>query len=237
MINTENRINDMPKLECPFEKDPNFHVLLPEIKEEFQWVFTNDCIATDKLDGTNVSILIDKHKITRVFNRTCEIILFSKGSKRFYEGVYNTIDRKYLHFSSPDGQHFGELIGPKVQGNPYNLKEHLWVPFSYLIEKYSFKFWNKAVEEGEFNGTDEEVFNLVSDIFKVLWSPFKRNKLKNLYSLEDNPVTENMGFEGLAAEGIVFYRKSNPEEMCKLRRDMFYWYVGKRHKQGEVKCQ
>jgi len=230
MINVSGKLQDMPKLECPFEKDPETHKILPVIKDEFRWVFTTDCIATDKLDGTNVSILIEDGKIKRVFNRTSEIILFSKGSKRFYEGVYSAVDRKYINAMSPDGQHYGELIGPQVQGNPYYLEEHMWIPFSYLIKKYSFKFWNRTTEMGEFNGSDEEIFNLTSDIFKELWSLFKRNKFRKLLSLEDSPVTEKTGFSGLAAEGIVFYRKSNPEEMCKIRRDMFCWFVGNKHK-------
>jgi len=40
---------------------------------------------------------------------------------------------------------------------------------------------------------------------------------------------EKSFFAGLAAEGIVFYRKGT-NEMCKLRRDMFEWFTGRTYR-------
>ena len=46
-------------------------------------------------------------------------------------------------------------------------------------------------------------------------------------------VNENVGFKNsVAAEGIVFYNIKTGQ-ICKLRRDMFGWYKGRRHKGGK----
>ena len=68
---------------------------------------------------------------------------------------------------------------------------------------------------------EKEKFEKVSNIFKGLWSLYKRQKGVK------GEVNEKTGFEGNAAEGIVFYGKDG--QMAKLRRDMFDWFAGKRH--------
>jgi len=69
----------------------------------------------------------------------------------------------------------------------------------------------------------QEKFDYMSKVFKGLWSIYKRQRgIKG-------EVNENIAFEkSLAAEGIVFYN-TQTNAMCKLRRDMFSWYQGKRH--------
>ena len=126
-----------------------------------------------------------------------------------------------------DGQFFGELIGPKLQGNLYGLERHVWIPFSYAMEKLKFKFWDKLIPE--FQGkTDNETYEKVSNVFRGLWSLFKRQRNRELFG--DGHVDESTLFEGAAAEGIVFYRRNTfPVQMSKLRRDMFDWYKGKQH--------
>ncbi len=235
------RVLDMPKLLSPFlRKEVNdVYVCIPKIKEEFKWIFSEECIAVEKLDGTNVSIIVKDNKIVGVYNRLNPINLFKKGNKRFAEGIIEAIDKGYIDLEKmEDGQYFGELIGPSVNKNPYNLERHLWVPFSYMKEHFRFKFWDKLVPEFK-DKSDEEIYNEVSRVFKGLWSLFKRRRgIKG-------EVNENVGFEGLAAEGIIFYRKGKEIllikhkdapggklttlEMCKLRRDMFDWFKGRRH--------
>lgn len=199
------KINDMPKLKSIFVRKMinNEYVVTSEIDEECRWVFEDDdSIATEKLDGTCVSIIIEKGKITRIFNRTEEIPFFNKGKKHITEGVLNSYGRGYCDFT--DGQYFGELIGPKVNGNPYKLKEHLWIPFeTYCREYLKYKSWGKY----------PKTYEAISTWFKDdIFSLFIRRREGNV----EPP------------EGIVFYRPSTGE-MAKLRRDMFDWYKGRRH--------
>lgn len=221
-------IEDMPKLESPFERDASDHgqhyYCVPTIRDEYRWVFTPDCLATDKLDGTNVSILVQDGQIRRIFNRTNEVHLFTKGSLRFYEGIVRARERKYF-IPGLDQQAFGELIGPGIRGNPYQLKECRWVPFDRLKGKFHFKFWPKFMEELQ-GKSDEEIYEQVSAVFKELWSIYKLH-----LGFDKTPVNEGVGFSGVAAEGIVFYSKAG--RMAKLRRDMFDWFKGGKHKRKQ----
>ncbi len=230
---------DMPKLLSPFEREEvgGQYFCIPKITKGFEWIFTEEALATEKLDGTNLSLVIREGKIVGVFNRQNPINLFAKGSKRFAEGILEAIEREYIEIKTlKEGQYFGELIGPLVNGNPYKLEKHLWIPFDYLKEHYRFKFWEEFVKELP-GLSEQEIFKKVSELFKGLWSLYKRKQgIKG-------EVNEKTLFQGLAAEGIVFYRKNcevkivkyenktTTIEMCKLRRDMFDWFMGERHSQ------
>ena len=201
------QIKDMPKIESPFvRKEINGkYVVTPEISYGYDWVFNDtDVIATEKLNGTNVSIIIENGKITRVFNRTAEIPFFNKGSQHIIFGVMESFCRGYTNFT--DGQYFGELIGPKLQGNPYKLEQHLWIPFdSYVKEHLAYKSWGKYSKD----------FGTISNWFKT-----------DLFSLYFKRRHEG---EVSKPEGIVFHHKDG--RMAKLRGDMFDWYEGKVHKE------
>jgi hypothetical protein len=198
-------INDMPKLHSPFVRKmiDKRYVVTPEIDEDFKWVFEDDeVIATEKLDGTNVSIIIENGKVTRVFNRKNEIQIFGSKQRFIIEGVMNAFDRGYCNFT--DGQYFGEVIGPKLQKNPLGSKEHLWIPFEKVRKSYSYKSWGKYPKD----------FDNISTWFKDdLFSLFVRQRSGKV----------------IKPEGIVFYQPSTGK-MAKLRVDMFDWFEGKRHR-------
>lgn len=199
-------IKDMPKLHSPFVRKEidGQYIVVDEITEGYEWVFEDDAvIAIEKLHGTNVSILIQDGVVTGIWNRTERIPFFNKGKKWLVEGLLNSFERGYISML-PDGQHFGELIGPKVNGNPYKLEEHLWIPFSTYGQKHlKYKSWGKYSKD----------FNTISDWFKELMPLFAMKR------------GDKEGF----VEGIVF---THPDgRMAKLRCDMFDWFRGKRHKQ------
>lgn len=194
----------MPKIQCPFvRKEINGqYVATPEITEGYEWVFEDDSVmAIEKLDGTNVSIIIENGKITRIFNRTGEVHFFGSGKPFIIEAIVNAYDKGYCNFT--DGQYFGEVIGPKVQGNPYKLDSHIWIPFStYAKNNLAYKSWGKYPKD----------FNTISEWFK---------ELMPLFALRRG---DKEGF----VEGIMF---THPDgRMAKLRKDCFDWYTGKRHK-------
>ena len=198
-------ITDMPKLYSPFvrEKTPVGYCVTPHVEEDYGWVFyDNTVIACEKLNGTNVSILIDNGQVTDVWNRTTRIPFFNHGKRNLIDGIMNSYDRGYIDMLL-DGQHFGELIGPKIQGNPYELDAPLWIPFeTYSQKKLMYRSW------GEYPKT----FDSISEWFKDLPSIF----------------TMMRGNHTVQAEGVVFTRPSDGA-MAKLRVDMWDWYKGRRH--------
>lgn len=213
-INKTIKVMDMPKLESPFVRDfvDGDYVVTPQIAEGYEWVFNDDSVeAIEKLHGTNVSVIIKHGTIVAIFNRTERIPFFNKGKKHIIEGVLNSYSRGMLD-PLLDGQHFGELLGPKVCKNKYNLDGHLWIPFETYAKKHlRFKSWGKY----------PKTYEAISEWFK---------NLMPLYNIMCNgkkvPEEEKMN---LFVEGVVF---THPDgRMAKLRRNMFPWFKGKRHKE------
>lgn len=210
-------VKDFPKLESPFVRETinDKYVVTTKIDPKYKWIFDkNKVLASEKLDGTNVSIIIEKGKIIEVYNRKNKIeILSNKKDFRFIDGINNSLYKEFFRTNN-SGQFFGELIGPTINGNAYEEDKNLWIPFSYLKEKCEFKFWNKFLENEIENNdlSEKEIFDKISNLFKDLWSLYYRRKTGNK----------------IFAEGIVFYNKET-NEMCKLRRDMFDWFSGLAH--------
>ena len=200
----------MPKIKSPFVRKMinGNYVVTDEIEEGYDWVFEDDSvIAIEKLDGTNVSILIEEGTVTAIFNRTERIPFINKGKKWIIEGILNSKEKGYLEFLG-DGQHFGELIGEKVNGNPYKIKGHLWIPFQTFGQKHlRYKCWGKY----------PKTFESISEWFKELMPLYTSMK------------GDRNGF----VEGIVF---THPDgRMAKLRIDMFKHFKGDRHNGGHKK--
>ena len=204
----------MPKLESPFvRKEINgVYVVTPEIVPGYEWVFTDPSVkAIEKLHGTNVSIIIQDGVITAIFNRTERLPFFNRGKAHIIRGVLESYERGYME-KLLDGQHFGELIGEKINGNPYKIKGNLWIPFELMEDKdLYYKSWGKY----------PKTFDAISEWFKTLMP---------LYALrEHGKEVMTTGF----VEGVVF---THPDgRMAKLRRDMYPWFDGKRHKEQEEK--
>ena len=196
----------MPKLKSPFKrilKENGDYVVTPEIEEGYEWVFEDEKVmAIEKLHGTNVSIVILEGTVTQVYNRSERIPFITKGKKWIIEGLLKSKERGYLEFLG-DGQFFGELIGPKINGNPYKLNEHLWIPFNTFCQKHlKYKSWGKYPKD----------FNTISEWFKELFPLFSAMK------------GDKKGF----IEGIVF---THPDgRMAKLRKNMFKWHFQKNEK-------
>jgi len=213
------KLNDMPKLESPFEREEvngNF-VCVPKFRKEYLWILDKDkVIATEKFDGTNVSVYIEDGKIKKILNRENDIDIW-KQKEWFYTGIKRAIDEgKFKLDRMTDGQYFGELLGPKIQSNAYELEQPLWLPFEYVKEHYYFKFYYTWLDEHHLE-SDTDWFNAFSELFKNLKSIYFRSK-----GIEKQP------------EGIVFHNRETGE-MCKLRMDMFDWFTGARHKWDKFK--
>jgi len=198
------KVMNMPKLESPFirkEIDGNY-IVTDEIADGYNWVFEDKSVmAIEKLHGTNVSIVIIEGQVVEIYNRTERIPIINKGKDYITKGVLESFKRGYIEFLG-DGQHFGELIGEKINKNKYNIKGNLWIPFETFAQKHlRYKSWGKYPKD----------FDTISNWFK---------ELLPLYS------SMNGNREGFV-EGIVFTHSDG--RMAKLRCDMFDWYKGRRH--------
>jgi hypothetical protein len=222
-------IEDMPKLECPFiRKEVNGDYLItPEITPGFEWVFEEDGVwVEEKLHGTNVSIYIQNGVITGVFNRTERIPFFNHGKKHIIDGLLNSYERGMIDLL-PDGQHFGECIGPKINGNPYKLKEHLWVPFDTFTKKHlSYKSWGKYPKT--FESIEEWMKTLMPLYYLMIHGSEEHDATcegSMCYCKQRREKLDTFGF----VEGIVF--KHPDGRLAKIRKDMYPWFKGTRHKE------
>lgn len=194
---------DMPKLESPFIRDPETHVVTPIINPGYEWVFEDPkTIAVEKIDGTNVSIYIEKGELIAIRNRTNIINCDVLENNRFLTGLRNARKKDWIPVAT--GQYFGELMGPKIQRNFLDLEEPLWYPFDYLKQSAYYKSFHKY----------EKTFEN--------WSNWFQNDLFSLLYRQKTGAIKQ-------PEGIVF---CNPDgRMAKLRLDMFEWWKGQRHKE------
>ena len=210
---TRYEAQNMPKLHSPFvrehDEDGNY-VVIDEVNEGYEWVFEDDSVmAVEKLDGTNVSIIIEDGEIVEVWNRLNRIPYFSKRGAFIMKGLINSYCRGYMD-ELEDGQHFGELVGPspKWNENKYDMDQRLWIPFStYSREKLVYHSWGKYPKTyGSISRWFEE------DLIPLFYA--KMHGLKYETAKEEGYV-----------EGVVF---THPDgRMAKLRRDMFpFFYEG-----------
>ncbi len=218
-------LTDFPKVECPFvrktfkvNKDdfkkhgsrlklrtPEVYLVTNEINPGFEWVIDDpDTIAVEKLDGTNVKIKTEKGRLTALQNRKNVIdpLLIMKGKAFIVEGVFMAIQKGYVEENQEQA---GEVIGPKLQGNPYQLDNHIWYPFEKAIKHLKYKSFHEH----------ERTLENFSAWFK--------DHLKSLHH------SKRVGYDNADfAEGVVFYNLKRKAEkksyMAKLRRDMFDWF-------------
>ncbi len=200
-------INEMAKLESPFvrEETNGKYIVTPKIAEGYDWVFNDPkTLAIEKLHGQNVSIYIKEGKITNIWTRSRRVPFFNIDNRQVIDALLNSYTKGYMEFL-PDGQHFGEAIGPGIEGNSYKIDKPIWIPFNtYAKKNLYYKSWGKY----------PKTFEAISEWFKTLMP---------LYC-------GHVGSDSKFVEGIVFTHPSG--KMSKLRVDMFDWHNGPQHKRG-----
>lgn len=216
------KLTDFPKLHCPFlrrtfkvNKDdwkkygrklqlrsPEVYLVVNEVNPGYEWVFEDkNTIAVEKLNGSNVKLLTCGGRLSALQNRknVIDLLQIIKGKTFIIEGVFQAIGKGYIN---KDGEQAGELIGPKLQSNPYKLDNHLWYPFTKAIKHLSYRSFHEH----------EKTFDN--------WSDWFENYLISRFAAK-------RGHKDIMAEGTVFYNLKRKAEhkvyMAKLRRDMFLW--------------
>ena len=119
------------------------------LRDECAWLVERaaDVEAIEKLDGTNMAIHIGEHEhgglsVTDVATRMGDKSMnrvdpFGPRTNHHYisRAVQNAISRGYTDQLADEygtGWFFGEAVGPKFQGNPHELDEHLFIPFEWV---------------------------------------------------------------------------------------------------------
>lgn len=136
----------MEKIPTLFKRGSDFNVI-DEITEGCEWVLDGDGTATEKLDGTNIRLTTRKGTIVRVEKRRnptkeqkklgiidgwyVDASADAKEDRWIFEAIANTNTASWH-----DNEHPCEAIGPKIQGNPLGLNEHICVPFNLDIPVY-----------------------------------------------------------------------------------------------------
>ena len=206
-------LKDFPKIESPFVRVVNEkgdYVVTPKINEGYDWVINDEgVIASEKLHGTCCAVVVENGTVVALYNRTNRIpFIGGVLSKAFTEGVNNAVAKDRLVLQ--DGIHWGELIGQKFHNNPYQIEEHEWLPFEWIKEHLAYKSFHKHPKT--FEGWNEW-FKELQPLY--CWK---------IHGKEKADADKKYGF----VEGIVFVQPSTGK-MVKLRRDMWSWYIGRRH--------
>jgi hypothetical protein len=219
-----------PKIESPFERHENedgdyvvYDNRNSELLQFTEWQ------AVEKLDGTNCAIYVENGEVVDAFARAGNKSMNwvepygSTMHQRIARAVQNSVTRGYTD-GLAEGYHFGETVGPKINGNNHELDELLFIPFEWLRQKCSYNSWGEYPQDFDtISGWFED------DLFSLFYS-----KMHGA-SLDEASVSN-----GTFCEGIMFTSPEVPRAwsadkpprsnyFAKLRRDMFDWYDGERH--------
>ena len=224
----EPMLSDFPKLQCPFIRqtfkvnpeqwkrygselqlrEPNAYLAVDRITPGYEWVFEDkETFAVEKLNGSNVKLKTENGRLVALQNglNVIDPLQIIKGNTFIIEGVFRAIGKGYVKM---DGEQAGELIGPKLQGNPYKLDAHEWYPFE------------KAIKDLSYRSFDEHARTYDN------WSVWFKDWLVSRYYTKRTKIGAEK--EKVMAEGVVFYnlkrKAENKSWMAKLRRDMFPWF-------------
>ena len=219
-------LSDFPKVECPFVRkiykvnpsdfkkygsslkmrEPALYLVEPEINPGFEWVLNDpNTFAVEKVDGSNLAIRTEAGRLLELQNRMNVIdpLQIMKGNTYYIESVFNAIGKDYV---KSDGIQYGEVLGPKLQANPYKLPQHLWYPFAKAKESLRYKSFEKHPKGyWEFS----EWFRLF--LKSLFYCRFHKIPISDMATNVEVPF----------AEGVVFY---SGDLISKLRRDMWYWH-------------
>lgn len=230
-----------PKVRSVYSRSNNDngdYTVDPVVNTGFDWVFerSDEVQAVEKIHGTNVGILKEDGTVTeattRIGDRSMNYVEPYDDVDTHYvvRGIQNSIRRGYTD-DMDDGWIFGELVGPKLHGNPYDLDEHLFIPFEWLRDKCEYRSYGKyPTDFDSVSGWLEE------DIFSLFYSKM------NGTDLDEASVSNGTFVEGLVFIHPDFEGRVHPDDLHvtpseeygsvthtlgKLRRDMYEWWYEK----------
>lgn len=173
--------------------DNNPNLVTPAINPECEWVIRGEGIATKKLDGSCCMVrdgLLFKRREVKAHqpmpvgfevagedHETGKIV----GWMPVGQGSEDQYHREAFAALTFRDDNTYELIGPKVQGNPYNLHTHMLIPHSISVlsitenvprDFYGLKEWlsNQEMEGIVFHHSDGRMAKIKKRDFGIKWS-------------------------------------------------------------------
>lgn len=229
-------IADFPKIQSPFIRktyeidhadwkkfgarlglrEPKVYLVTPEITPGYEWVIEHkDTFACEKLHGSNFGVVTEAGRIVHLQNRMNVVDPLQVMGRSFYvESVLMAVTKNYV---LKDGVQYGESLGPKLNGNMYNLPYHLWYPFDKAQGSLRYTSFHK--HEKSFDSFIGWFHKYLKSLF---YCRFHKIPLSDMFTRENVPF----------AEGVVFYNPTLGVErpyMSKLRRDMYDFSYGDIH--------
>ena len=162
-----------------------------------------------------MGIKIEGKRLVHVQNRQNVVDMFEVMGGRGHqiEGIFAAIHRQDFKDYLGEGVHYGECLGPKLNGNLYRLPGHLWYPFAKARDSLKYASFHRH-EKGFWP-----------------WVDWFRLYLRSLLYCRLNKIPFSAMFTDPAipfAEGVVFYNDTistcGKPRMAKLRRDMMPWH-------------
>lgn len=188
----------MNKIPTLYVRDPKTFRVTEEVHPDCKWVFEewHDVLVTEKLDGTNIRVVVRNGEAVHVQKRRNPSRQQKKDGiiNSWYVSAYKDQpeDRHIFRavgdtdFSNlPDEEYRCEAIGPSIQGNPLGLK----TPRCVILDPEHLPEYNKNIR-GNVRLDKESIRNL-----------------------------ESVYFPGHPAEGIVFWHRDG--RMAKIKRSDF----------------
>lgn len=183
-------MNKYHKIQTVFKRDPEtkFKTLL---KGEFsfpelEYLQNNRWVFTEKVDGTNVRIMLNEGKIT--FAGKAEKSQLQVEFVDYLNSTFLPIEKKFAEIFDYDVCLYGEGYGPKIQkvGKKYR-NDQSFVLFDVKIGK----FWLKR------DDIEQIAKKLGIDVVPIIGS----GTIKDLVTMVRNGITSTWG--DFLAEGIV----------------------------------
>lgn len=240
-----------PKVKSPFNRSENVfgeYVVYDEVNPTVEWAFDESVEVVEKLDGTNCAIEINgatdggRPNVSNVFTRhgteafrSVSPYSYNSLDQSIVRAAQNAMRRGFLSDLSV-GVHYGEAVGPSFQGNPHELDEDLFVPFSWLGENCAYSA-NQLPDAMTYEALSDWMQDDLPSLFQCV-----------VQGVPPSAVTVS---EGTFCEGVMFVHPHNsytqPGLACeqevlddgttrmvsttlaKLRVDMWDWFEGERH--------
>lgn len=151
-----------------------------------------DCIITEKLNGTNACVVVDDEGFagTAVYAQSRKRIIVP-GDDNFGFAGWVATNRDLLADTLGFGRHYGEWVGPGIQGNPYNLGYRYFVLFN--VTRWAEHFVHE-------NPVGDAFLSVVPELYR---GPFLTEYVED--ALADLAEGGSVFAKGRPAEGLIVY--------------------------------
>lgn len=205
------------KIQNVFKFDEKYKKIV-DLNEPFKSLSELTWVGTEKVDGTNIRIHWDGHKI-EIGGRT-DKAQFQDDLKTYLDSIFLTEEMEYIFeqvFGEKDVMIFGEGYGPKIQNGGTYSDTPKFIVFDIDINGYHLNR-TKVNEVSEKLGLDSVPIVFSGDIYDAI---------KFIGSNPNSRINAKHEMEGLVLEleDLDIYDSKGERIKCKCKyRDIFKYY-------------